>query len=145
MLQLSAIRERQEEIINRLEIRNLNGRELVSQIIELDDRRKKTQQVLDTGLADANSISKQIGELFKAGKVEEANILKGKTTELKELNHKGSEALHAVQEELTQLLYTIPNTPDLSVTKGNTEEDQKKEKPENKKDEKTREYRKKQK
>ena len=123
MLQLSAIRERQEEIINRLEIRNLNGRELVSQIIELDDRRKKTQQVLDTGLADANSISKQIGELFKAGKVEEANILKGKTTELKELNHKGSEALHAVQEELTQLLYTIPNTPDLSVPKGNTEED----------------------
>ena len=123
MLQVSVVREHQEEIIKRLEIRNLPGKELVAQIIELDDRRKKTQQELDANLAQANSISKQIGGLFKEGKIDDANILKAKTTELKELNHKGSEALHAVQEELTQLLYTIPNSPDLSVPKGNTEED----------------------
>jgi len=123
MLQVSVVREHQEEIIKRLEIRNLPGKELVAQIIELDDRRKKTQQELDANLAQANTISKQIGGLFKEGKIDEANILKAKTTELKDLNHKGSEALHAVQEELAQLLYTIPNTPNLSVPKGNTEED----------------------
>ena len=123
MLQVSVVREHQEEIIKRLEIRNLPGKELVAQIIELDDRRKKTQQELDANLAQANSISKQIGGLFKEGKIDDANILKAKTTELKDLNHKGSEALHAVQEELAQLLYTIPNTPNLSVPKGNTEED----------------------
>lgn len=123
MLQVSVVREHQEEIIKRLEIRNLPGKELVAQIIELDDRRKKTQQELDANLAQANTISKQIGGLFKEGKIDEANILKAKTTELKDLNHKGTEALHAVQEELAQLLYTIPNTPDLSVPKGNTEED----------------------
>ena len=60
MLQVSVVREHQEEIIKRLEIRNLNGKELVSQVIELDDRRKKTQQELDANLAEANSISKQI-------------------------------------------------------------------------------------
>jgi len=123
MLQVSVVREDQKEIIKRLEIRNLPGKELVAQIIELDDRRKKTQQELDANLAQANAISKQIGGLFKEGKIDEANILKAKTTELKDLNHKGTEALHTVQEELAQLLYTIPNTPDLSVPKGNTEED----------------------
>ena len=123
MLQVSVVREHQEEIIKRLEIRNLPGKELVAQIIELDDRRKKTQQELDANLAQANAISKQIGGLFKEGKIDEANILKAKTTELKDLNHKGTEALHTVQEELAQLLYTIPNAPDVSVPKGNTEED----------------------
>jgi len=123
MLQVSVVREDQKEIIKRLEIRNLPGKELVAQIIELDDRRKKTQQELDANLAQANAISKQIGGLFKEGKIDEANILKAKTTELKDLNHKGTEALHTVQEELAQLLYTIPNAPDVSVPKGNTEED----------------------
>jgi seryl-tRNA synthetase len=123
MLQVSVVREHQEEIIKRLEIRNLPGKELVAQIIELDDRRKKTQQELDANLAQANSISKQIGGLFKEGKIDDANILKAKTTELKELNHKRAEALHSAEDELKQLLYTIPNSPDLSVPKGNTEED----------------------
>ncbi|MBT6438829.1 MAG: serine--tRNA ligase [Flavobacteriales bacterium] len=122
MLQVSVVREHQEEIIKRLEIRNLNGKELVSQVIELDDRRKKTQQELDANLAEANSISKQIGGLYKEGKIDEANVLKDKTTELKELNHKGSEALHSAENELRQLLYTIPNSPHLSVPKGNSEE-----------------------
>ena len=84
MLQVSVVREHQEEIIKRLEIRNLNGKELVSQVIELDDRRKKTQQELDANLAEANSISKQIGGLYKDGKIDEANVLKDKTTELKD-------------------------------------------------------------
>ena len=123
MLQVSVVREHQEEIIKRLEIRNLNGKELVSQVIGLDDRRKKTQQELDANLAQANSISKQIGGLFKEGKIDDANILKAKTTELKELNHKRAEALHSAEDELNQLLYTIPNSPDFSVPKGNTEED----------------------
>ncbi|MBL4652182.1 MAG: serine--tRNA ligase [Flavobacteriales bacterium] len=123
MLQVSVVRENIEETIKRLEIRNLPGKDLVAQIIELDDKRKKTQQELDAHLAEANSISKQIGGLFKEGKIEEANALKAKTSELKELNHQGTEALHATQEELKQLLYTIPNTPELSVPKGNTEED----------------------
>ena len=123
MLQVAVVRENKEDVIKRLEIRNLPGAELVSQVIELDDKRKKAQQELDANLAEANSISKQIGDLFKDGKVEEANALKAKTTELKELNHKGTEGLHALQNELNELLYTIPNVPNLSVPKGNTEND----------------------
>jgi seryl-tRNA synthetase len=123
MLHVATVRENKASIIKRLEIRNLPGEDLVNEIITLDDKRKATQQSLDSNLAEAKTISKQIGGLFKEGKVEEANLLKAKTSELKDLNHKGTEALHQVQEQLTKLLYTIPNAPHLIVPKGNTEED----------------------
>lgn len=123
MLQVAVVRENKEEIIKRLEIRNLPAKELVDQVLELDDKRKKTQQELDGNLAEANALSKEIGQLFKEGKAAEANEMKAKTAELKELNHKGTEALHSIETELRDLLYTIPNAPNTQVPKGNSEND----------------------
>ena len=46
------------------------------QIIALDEKRRKTQAELDNTLAESNKLSKEIGMLYKSGKVEEANAKK---------------------------------------------------------------------
>mgnify|MGYP000461574413 CR=1 FL=1 len=72
MLQVSFLREEKERVLEGLKKRNFKQLELVDEAIQLDDERKKTQQELDSQLAEINKISKEIGILMKEGKKEEA-------------------------------------------------------------------------
>lgn len=123
MLQLQKIREHKEEYIAALAKRNLNGEKLFSQVLSLDEKRRATQTELDSTLAESNRLSKEIGLLFKSGKVEEANTVKSKTAELKATSKTLSEALGLVTAQLQEALYQIPNIPHESVPSGNTDED----------------------
>jgi len=123
MLQTTYIQENSQDIIDRLTVRGIDATETVSQIIVLDNKRKATQAELDSTLAEANKLAKEIGGLFKQGKAEEANAAKAKSGELKEQSTAKQEVLQSVQEELAQLLYQLPNIPHLSVPKGNTDAD----------------------
>ena len=71
MLQVSFLREEKERVLEGLKKRNFKQLELVDEAIQLDDERKKTQQELDSQLAEINKISKEIGILMKEGKKEE--------------------------------------------------------------------------
>ena len=84
MLQLNYIREKSEDVISRLAIKNFDAKNLVQQVLTLDVDRRKIQTELDTLNSEANTLAKQIGDLFKAGKQAEANELKNKTVALKE-------------------------------------------------------------
>ena len=124
MLQVAYIKNNKDHVLKGLAVRNFAGAEaIVNQVIEMDEKRKATQTELDTILADSNKISKEIGLLFKSGEQQKATILKKKTGELKEqsklLNEKLSSALH----ELNELLYQIPNIPNVLVPSGTTEAD----------------------
>lgn len=123
MLQLPFIRENKEAVIKRLAVRNIDAKPLVDQVIILDEERRALQTQLDNVLAESNSISKEIGMLFKSGKAEEANALKAKTGDLKESSKTLSEQLNQKADALNQLLYQIPNVPHDSVPSGNTDED----------------------
>ena len=70
MLQVSFLREEKERVLEGLKKRNFKQLELVDEAIQLDDERKKTQQELDSQLAEINKISKEIGILMKEGKKE---------------------------------------------------------------------------
>ena len=72
---------------------------------------------------EANDIARQIGELFKSGQAEEANAMKARPTVLKEEIHGLKDKMHSIEEEIKQLLYTIPNAPHEKVPAGVTEED----------------------
>ncbi len=72
MLQLNFIRENMDLVIRRLKIKNFDASELVKDILELDNLRRATQKTLDDNLARSNRLAKQIGQLFKEGKREEA-------------------------------------------------------------------------
>lgn len=123
MLQLQAIRSSKDKIIEALKKRNINGAPLVENVLRLDEKRRSTQTRLDTILAEGNRISKEIGELFKSGKGQEANVLKERTGVLKDESKKLGEDLNLAAEELQTLLYQIPNVPHTSVPAGSSEED----------------------
>jgi seryl-tRNA synthetase len=123
MLQLSVIRENTERIMERLAIKNFDGKEIIPGIIILDDRRKETQRRLDDNLAQSNLIAKEIGILYKSGKAEEANRRKEQTTELKGQAKELSESLENIKKELENLLIRVPNLPHDSVPAGKSAED----------------------
>ncbi|MEO9892350.1 serine--tRNA ligase [Aurantibacter sp.] len=123
MLQLQVIRDNKDEIIKALNKRKIDADSLLSNVLQLDEKRRTTQTKLDTILAESNKLSKEIGGLFKSGKAAEANVLKEKTGALKEESKQLGDDLNVTAEELQNLLYQIPNVPHDSVPTGTTEED----------------------
>ena len=123
MLQVSYIRDNREQVLERLAVKNFKQPELVDEIIKLDEQRKSTQTRSDNVAAEANAAAKQVGELMRAGKKEEAEGIKTKTGAWKEEIKKLSEELTAVETELQQKLVLLPNLPHSSVPKGLTPEE----------------------
>ncbi|MDG1719728.1 MAG: serine--tRNA ligase, partial [Bacteroidia bacterium] len=73
MLDINIIRKKMAFASAGLKKRNIeNADELLNKLVALDDTRKRIQTILDEKLARLNALSKQIGELFKSGKREEA-------------------------------------------------------------------------
>lgn len=124
MLQVNNVIAEKDRYVTGLKKRNIsNAEELLNEVIQLDELRKSTQQELDSNLSEANNIAKQIGALMKEGKRDEAEKVKTRTSELKQLNKDLSEKLNDIQGELTQKLYNIPNIPNDSVPAGNSDSD----------------------
>jgi len=123
MLELSYIRENTAEVIQRLSVKNIDAAATLEKIIELDAKRRETQRDLDDSLAEANNISREVGNLMKAGKASDALELKNRVAELKVTAKELSEQLDALVAEQTSLLITLPNVPHPSVPKGKSAED----------------------
>ncbi|MDT0651150.1 serine--tRNA ligase [Autumnicola edwardsiae] len=123
MLQVSIIREQKEAFIAALKKRNFDAQGIFDEILQLDDMRRSTQTKLDNTLAESNKLSKEIGNLFKNGEKQKANLLKEKTGRLKENSKNYSELLANTIIEMEKHLYTIPNIPHESVPAGTSEED----------------------
>lgn len=126
MLQINQIKENKETVIAGLTRRNFkDAGQCINSLIDLDEKRKSVQQKNDAILAEANQLSKQIGKLMGQGKKEEAEEIKRKTADFKSEGKKLGEELKGIEEELKQLLYTIPNVPNPIVPAGNSDEDNK--------------------
>ncbi len=123
MLQVAYIRDNKDKVLAGLAKRNKDFSTQVEEILKLDDQRKKTLIELDTNLAEANKLSKEIGDLFKSGKRDEADAMKPRVATLKEASKELEATLAAVEEELKQLLYQIPNVPTDVVPTGKTADD----------------------
>lgn len=123
MLQTLFIRENREKVIEALGKRNIDATAMVDEVIALDEKRRSTQVELDTVLSESNKLSKDIGELMKAGEKAKATLLKEKTTQYKERSKELSDILNAVSDELTHALYKLPNTPADIVPVGKTPEE----------------------
>ena len=123
MLQVAQIREHKDAFVKALAKRNIDASQMLGETIAADEKRRSTQVLLDEVLAESNSLSKEIGNLFKNGEVQKANILKEKTAGLKEQSKELQEQLNDATEELQNLLYNIPNIPHESVPNGNSDED----------------------
>lgn len=123
MLQTAFIRENREKVIEALAKRNFDATSLVDEVIALDEKRRHTQVELDAILSESNKLSKDIGELMKAGEKAKAAIIKEKTVQFKDRSKELGETLASVSEELIQALYKLPNTPADIVPVGKTPEE----------------------
>jgi seryl-tRNA synthetase len=123
MLTLNLIRENTGEVIRRLGIKHFDAKDLVQQIITIDAERRTTQNKLDNTLAELNTVSKEIGQLMKSGRKEEAETQKNRTAELKKDIDTLSALLNTSEENLRNVLVKLPNLPHESVPPGKTAED----------------------
>lgn len=124
MLQITTIREQQARVIAGLEKKHFaNAEATVVEVLAIDDTRKSTQNTLDGLLAEANKLSKSIGELMKQGKKEEAETLKAQVAASKEQEKMLKAKLDDAETTLENLLLTIPNLPHESVPQGRVAED----------------------
>lgn len=118
MLTLKYITENRDEVITRLARKHFDGTAIIAEVVELDNLRKSTQVLADNASAELNSLSKEIGLLFKQGKQDEATKAKDKTTELKETIKTLGEQQADVELKLSELLVQIPNLPHSTVPDG---------------------------
>jgi seryl-tRNA synthetase len=123
MLQIAAIREHKEKFASALEKRQIEALPLLEKAISFDEKRRSLQAQLDETLAESNKLSRQIGELYKSGKANEANALKETTGNLKVASKDLSEQLNAASTALQDILNNIPNIPQDSVPAGNSDAD----------------------
>ena len=119
MLTLKLITEETERVIKGLEKKHFKGaREAIENVIGIDKKRKEAQQKLDKNKQEANTISKQVGLLMKEGKKEEAEEIKSKVASLKVLDKQLQEEMESAENELTELLCSIPNIANEDVPEG---------------------------
>jgi seryl-tRNA synthetase len=123
MLVLQTIREDPELVLKLLAIKNFDGKNIIQNILSLDDKRKETQKKLDDNLAQSKALAREIGKLVQSGKSAEANDMKEKTSGLKELAKDLDATLETTKKELEELLLKVPNLPHPSVPPGQTPED----------------------
>ncbi len=124
MLQINFIRENRELTITGLERKYFKGAtEAVDTILGLDKQRRDTQSELDATLAQSNALAKQIGQLMKEGRKEEAETAKAQTSTLKVRAKSLEESLKEVEEQLQATLVLLPNLPHESVPAGRTPEE----------------------
>ncbi|MDD3637176.1 MAG: serine--tRNA ligase [Bacteroidales bacterium] len=118
MLLVPFIKANKDEVIKRLAVKNFHNTPLIDQVLELDELRKSIQQQLDELLAEANTLAKQIGQLFKEGKADEASALKERNSEIKEKSKELNQQLTTTKDQLNEKLVEIPNLPHESVPPG---------------------------
>ncbi|SFH66557.1 seryl-tRNA synthetase [Pseudobutyrivibrio sp. OR37] len=91
---------------------------LVDEVIELDDKRRATQQQADDMRSEMNKASKQIGALMAQGKKEEAEAAKAEVAELKQKIKELEPVEKELADKVEEIMMKIPNIIDPSVPIG---------------------------
>lgn len=125
MLTIQFIRDRREELIQKLKIKNFDARPMIEELLKKDSIRRESQAETNDLQAEMNTISKEIGILFKKGEQEKANKLKLRTGEIKELIKNQATILQEATLKMNELLVQIPNIPNQLVPPGKSAADNK--------------------
>lgn len=124
MLQLIYIKDNKHKIITGLKKKKFaQAEETIDKVLALDDERRATQQKLDSLLAEANTAARQIGQLMKEGRKEEAEQAKTSAAQHKSASKSLGDRLNDIEQDLNRLLYTIPNVPHERVPAGSGADD----------------------
>lgn len=123
MLEINFLREHKDVAVKALRKRKMDAEKSITDILRLDEQRRQNQVDLDNTLAQSNQLSKEIGQLFREGKKDEAEAKKTLTAELKEKTKDLQNEQEQIRHALENLLVTLPNLPHDSVAEGAGPED----------------------
>ncbi|MDH8701362.1 seryl-tRNA synthetase [Dysgonomonadaceae bacterium PH5-43] len=123
MLTLKVITDNTQEVIDKLAKKHFDATKIITEVIDTDKKRKASQQLLDSNLAELNTLSRSIGQLMKEGKKEEAEAARTKVSGMKEANKELEIEMKNAEAKLTELLCQIPNIPCDKVPEGKHAED----------------------
>ena len=123
MLTLQLINNDPQEVIRRLAIKQFDAQEPIMRIVELDKQRRAAQKERDDNAAQLNKMASQIGALMKQGNREEAEQVKAQVAQLKTANKEIDDNLKAIENDITNILLSIPNVPYEGVPEGKTAAD----------------------
>jgi seryl-tRNA synthetase len=123
MLQVQYIRQNKDLVLERLAVKNFKQSELVDEVIQLDDERKRLQAEFDSNQAKVNSASKEIGNLMRSGSKDAAETLKEEVASIKQTLEPLKEQMATVEKQLQDKLVMLPNLPSALVPKGKTPEE----------------------
>jgi seryl-tRNA synthetase len=124
MLQIALIRQQTDMVINRLKLKNFSEAEsMVNAILGVDKGFREHKKQLDDVLAKNNSLSKEIGELFRQKKTDEANEKKKEVERLKIEEGDLKTKLTDIEKTLEEYILRLPNLPSEQVPPGKTPED----------------------
>ncbi|WP_185866748.1 serine--tRNA ligase [Blattabacterium cuenoti] len=124
MLQVSFIRKNREKILSGLEKRKFEKRNLIDEILILDNRKKQIQYEINKISENENKISKEISHIIgdKNGKKFLIKSLKDESSSLKKKKKNLRIQLKNIIQNLEKKLDQIPNIPD-EIVKKNLEKD----------------------
>src|ERR1041384_7673027 len=123
MLDVRLIRENADFVRERLATRNGGDEAKISEVVALDEQRRKILNEVEQLKATRNRVSKEIGALMGQKKLQEAEA---KKTETRQIGDKISELDRLVAETeqaRDEILLRIPNLPNQSVAIGQSAED----------------------
>lgn len=123
MLNLRFIQENPELVVEKLKKKNFDASAIVSQISDLYKSKNEIQVKADQFKSEMNKLSKEIGQLFREGKQEEANQAKARTSELKDNIKQLDDDFARIDEQVFALQVQLPNLPADIVPAGKTPED----------------------
>lgn len=123
MLQISYIRENKEKVIEALKKRGFKEIEKIEELLLLDESKRSIQSQSDIVASQANAAAKQVGELMRSGKREEAEVIKTSSSDYKEQIKAFAEEITKLDLQIHEILVVIPNTPHESVPAGLTADD----------------------
>ena len=123
MLQVSVLKNDPGHAKERLLLKGFQETGWVDTILDLDERRKKTQLEFDQNQSQLNQASKQIGVLMGSGKKEAAAALKEEVAQLKTTLDPLKEQLQQLEKQLHDALVILPNLPAPQVPAGKSAED----------------------
>ena len=122
MLQIAFIRQHTELVKQKLALRSFNKIDVIDELLQLDDQRKKMQFEKDELLSKVNATSKEIGTMLKEGRRDEAAQKKNEVALIREQLNDGKDT-NELEKAIQDILVQIPNLPSEKVPPGRTAED----------------------
>ena len=123
MLTLQQIKANPDDIVRRLAIKGFDGKKAIYDVIELDNQRRALQLKNDNLAAELNKSAAMIGRLMKEGKKDEADQAKAEVASIKEAQKEIAVQLDSTEQQIREILLSVPNVPCDMVPEGRSAAD----------------------